>query len=57
MVLAHAEHVQADLVGELDLLDEVADALLRADDRAGRVRRALSEGVDAEFHGAAHSSV
>ena len=57
VVLADAEHIEADLVGELDLLDQIADALLRADDGAGRVRRALSEGVDAEFHGASQSSV
>ena len=57
VVLADAEDVEADLVGELDLLDQVAQALLRADDGPDAVRRALSEGVDAEFHGASQSSV
>ena len=33
VVLADAEDVEADLVGELDLLDEVAQPLLRADRR------------------------
>ena len=33
MVLAHAEDVEADLVGELDLLHQVAQPLLRADVR------------------------
>ena len=37
MVLAEAEDVEAELVGEGDLLDEVAQALGRAD-RAGRRR-------------------
>jgi hypothetical protein len=51
MVLAEAEHVQADLVGELDLLDQVAQALLGAD-RPARVwvGGQLGEGVDAKFH-------
>ena len=50
VVLADAEDVEPDLVGELDLLDQVAEALLRAEDGARRVGRALSEGVDAELH-------
>ena len=51
VVLADAEDVEPDLVGELDLLDEVAQPL------AGRqrapvpgVRGDLREGVDAQFH-------
>jgi len=44
MMLADAEHVQADLVGELDLLDQVAQAL-------GRVAAGgFAECVDADLH-------
>src|SRR5262249_14633525 len=50
VVLAHAEHVEPDLVGELDLLDEVPQALLRRDQLpAGRVGGPLPEAVDAEL--------
>ena len=38
VVLADPEDVEADLVGELDLLDQVAQALLGADDRPARPR-------------------
>ncbi len=50
VVLADAEHVEADLVGQRRLLDQVAQALRRADrpTRAG-VGRELREGVEAEF--------
>ena len=52
VVLADAEDVEPDLVGQLDLLQQVLQPLLGGDDVAGaRVRRALREGVDAEFHG------
>jgi hypothetical protein len=44
MVLADAEHVEADLVGELDLLDQVPQALRRV--AAG----GFAECVDADFH-------
>ena len=47
VVLADAEDVEADLVGELDLLDEVAQALGGADRPARlRVGRHLGERVD-----------
>src|SRR5688572_7131294 len=45
MMLADAEHVEADLVGELDLFHQVAHAL-----RSGQVRRAFDERIDSEFH-------
>ena len=45
VVLADAEDVEPDLVGQLDLLDQVPQPLLRAD-----FRRQLREGVDPEFH-------
>ncbi len=50
-MLADAEHVEADLVGERSLLDQVAQPLRRADRpaRAG-VGGELREGVEAEFH-------
>ena len=48
MVLADAEDVEPDLVGELDLLEQVAQTLLWAD----LVRGQLREGVDAELHAA-----
>ena len=40
VMLAEAEHVEADLVGKLDLLDQVAQPLMRAD-----VRRGLRSGL------------
>ena len=53
VVLTDAEDVQPDPVGELDLLDEVAQPLLDADQLAGaRVGCHLAEGVDAELHAA-----
>ena len=51
VVLADAEDVEADLVGELDLLDQVAQPLAGADRAARSPGRAeLGEGVDAELH-------
>ena len=51
VMLADAEDVEPDLVGELDLLDQVAEPLTRADGRPGRrIRGRLAEGVDAELH-------
>ena len=51
VVLADAEDVEPDLVGELDLLEQVAEPL-RGRDRPARPRvgRELREGVDAELH-------
>ena len=50
-MLADPEDVEADLVGKLDLLHQVAQALARADrlPRAG-VRRQLGKGVDPDLH-------
>jgi hypothetical protein len=52
MVLADAEDVEAELVGELDLGHQVAHALLGAD-RATRVRVGieLREGEQTDLHG------
>ena len=47
VVLADAVDVEADLVGELDLLHEVAQALLRADPPPWRVS---AKRVDADLH-------
>jgi hypothetical protein len=44
VMLADAEHVEPDLVGQLDLLQQVAHALAR------RARRQLPERVDPELH-------
>ena len=46
VVLADAEDVEPDLVGELDLLEQVAQPLLGAD----LVRGQLREGVEPELH-------
>jgi hypothetical protein len=46
VMLAHGEHVEAQLIGELCLLDQLAHPLLGADAR-GEVR----EGGESEFHG------
>ena len=50
MVLADGEHVEAELVGQPDLLHEVAHALLGADARAE-----IGEGGDSEFHAGSDS--
>ena len=51
VVLADAEDVEPDLVGELDLLDQVAQPLLGADVGPTSTSEVeLREGVDAEFH-------
>src|SRR5205085_585083 len=46
VVLADAEDVQPDLVGQLDLLEQVAEALGGAEAGSGELR----EGVDPELH-------
>ena len=57
-MLADAEHLQADLIGQLDLLHQVAQPLRRAQDLpGGRVRRVLDEGIDANFHGGFQASL
>jgi hypothetical protein len=52
VVLADAEHVEPHLVGELDLLQQVAHALgARHGAAGGGVGRGLREGVDPDLHG------
>jgi hypothetical protein len=51
VMLADAEDVEADLIGEPHLLEQVAQALLRADGAPRRrVGRDLTERVEAELH-------
>jgi hypothetical protein len=49
VVFADSKHVQADLIGMLDLFDQVAQTIRRVDDKAGVVvcRR---ETIDANLH-------
>jgi hypothetical protein len=58
VVLADAEDVEGVLVGQLDLLEEVAQALLRADGvPGGGIGGALPERVDAQLHRSQDRSV
>ena len=51
MVLADAEDVEADLVGQLDLLNQVAQPLSSADHLAAAgIGRDLAERIDPELH-------
>ena len=51
MVLADAEDVEPDLVGQLDLLDQVAQAHLgRQRHPALRIARHIGKGVQTEFN-------
>ena len=51
VMLAEAEHVEPDPVGELDLLHEIGEGLVETDRLAGRrIEPGLGEGVDAKFH-------
>jgi len=54
-MLAEAEHVEPDLVGQFDLLDQVAQPLVRSDRRRVGLGAGLGadvgESVEAEFHG------
>ena len=51
MVLADAEHLEAGLLGQLGLLDQLAQPPLGRDRAPGvGVRRELGEGVDADLH-------
>ena len=52
MVLTDAEDVDADLVGEHGLLDDVADDLGVGQEVAVQVGLDVAEGVEAEFDGA-----
>ena len=49
-MLAQPKHVEADLVGQLDLLDQVAQPLMRADGAWAWFRADVGEGVETEFH-------
>jgi hypothetical protein len=52
VVLSDAEHVEAEPVRELDLLEEALHALLRGDRATGRgVRRAFPEAIKTELDG------
>jgi len=51
MMLAHAEDVQTDLIGQLDLLEQIAQPLGGAHGQTGsRVWGRFSKGVDADLH-------
>ena len=51
MMFAEPEHIEADPIGELDLLDDVSESLVDIDRLAGaRVAPGLDEGVSAELH-------
>jgi hypothetical protein len=51
VMLAEAEGVKTDFVGQLDLFEEMGDALLSCDDVAGGgVRDQRCEAVDADLH-------
>ena len=49
MVFAYSKDVQTHLVGVLDLFDEVAHPIRRADGKAGLVERRC-EAIDADLH-------
>jgi len=50
-MLADAEHIEPDLVGQRHLLDQVAQPLRWVEDFAGGgVGGVFNEGVDADFH-------
>jgi hypothetical protein len=49
-MLAEPEHVEADLVGQLDFLDEVAQPFMRADGAGTRLWADIGESVETEFH-------
>ena len=50
-MLAEAEDIETDLVGKLDLLQEITDALDRVEpDARRRVRHVIAERIDAKFH-------
>ena len=51
MMLAEAEHVEADPIGEFDLLHDIGEALVDIDRLARpRIAPGLDESVGAEFH-------
>jgi hypothetical protein len=54
MMLAHADEIDADLVGEHGFLDEIADDLRGMQRFAVRTIGDVPEGVEAEFDGLIH---
>ena len=50
VMLAEAEHVEADLVGKLDLFDQIAQPLMRADVAGALVQADIGKSVETEFH-------
>ena len=51
MVLTDTEYIQAQPIGQFDLLQDVLVALFRADGLArARVGAVVDEGIDAELH-------
>jgi hypothetical protein len=49
-MLPEAEHVEADLVGKLDLFDEIAQSLMRADVTGTLVHAHIGKSVETQFH-------
>jgi hypothetical protein len=50
-MFAEPEHIEADAIGELDLLESIGETLVDIDRLAGqRVAPGLDEGVSAELH-------
>src|SRR5687767_24626 len=49
-MLAQPKHVEADLVGQFDFLDQIAQPLMRTDGVGTRLRADVGEGVETEFH-------
>ncbi len=51
MMLAEPKHIEADAIGELDLLDDVGEGLVDIDRLAGRrIAPGLDECISAELH-------
>jgi hypothetical protein len=51
MMLAEPEHIEADAIGEFDLLEDVCEGLVDIDRLARRgIAPGLDEGVSAELH-------
>jgi hypothetical protein len=51
MMLAEPEHIEADPIGKLDLLDDLSEGLVDIDRLAGRgIAPGLDECVGAELH-------
>src|SRR5690349_11180464 len=58
MMLADTVHIEPDLIGELDLLDEITQALRGSDRTTGlRIRGDLRERIDSDLHVGAPQSI